>query len=81
MSLRLRGSDMPGWPGFHNFVLSKGADLCEFTSYGLTTSAGNLHFEVSDGTTYAASPDAGAGVWDGNWHLVAGTYDGATTFT
>ena len=67
-----------GFPGFHNFVLSKGADLCEFTNYGLTTSAGNLHFEVSDGATYAPSPDAGPGVWDGNWHLVAGTYDGAT---
>jgi hypothetical protein len=28
--------------------------------------------------TKVASPDAGLGVWDGNFHVAAGTYDGAT---
>jgi hypothetical protein len=47
-------------------------------SYGLFTSAdGGLVFYIRDhsGTAYD-SPDAGAGIWDGNWHHVAGTYDG-----
>jgi hypothetical protein len=38
---------------------------------------GGLEFYVSKkrGTIYARSPDAGAGVWDGHWHLVVGTFD------
>jgi hypothetical protein len=28
------------------------------------------------GLTFTPSPDAGASVWDGQWHFVAGTYDG-----
>ena len=37
-----------------------------------------LEFYISQngGLTYAISPDAGAGIWDGNWHFVVGTYDG-----
>ncbi len=27
---------------------------------------------------YIESPNAGSTVWDGNWHHVAGTYDGTT---
>src|SRR5205823_14394762 len=26
---------------------------------------------------HVSSPDAGTGIWDGKWHHVAGTYDGA----
>jgi hypothetical protein len=37
-----------------------------------------LRFYISDGDSYSESPDAGVGIWDGNWHLVAGTYDGQT---
>jgi hypothetical protein len=48
-------------------------------TYGLYTYAdGGLVFFISDG--YDApflSPDAGTGIWDGRWHLVAGTYDGS----
>lgn len=47
-------------------------------SYGLYTgSSKGLFFYVSDGS-YALSNDAGTGVWDGNWHHIAGTYNGST---
>jgi hypothetical protein len=47
-------------------------------SYGLYTgSSTGLFFYVSDGG-YALSNDAGTRVWDGNWHHIAGTYDGST---
>jgi hypothetical protein len=66
-----------GVPGPNNYVLSQGAKACSAASYGLYTSTGNLFFGVSDGVAFAQTPDAGPGVWDGNWHLVTGTYDGA----
>jgi Concanavalin A-like lectin/glucanases superfamily len=68
-----------GSPGANDHVLSKGALQCVASSYALYTGAsGGLLFYVSDGATYVESPDAGTSVWDGSWHLVAGTYDGAT---
>ena len=67
-----------GVPGTNNYVLSQGAQGCTAASYSLYTSLGNLFFGIWDGSTFVQSPDAGGpGVWDGNWHLVAGTYDGA----
>ena len=54
---------------------------CAAASYGLYTGPnGGLEFYVSSsrGTVYVRSPDAGAGVWDGGWHMVVGTYDGNT---
>lgn len=49
-----------------------------YASYGLYTgSSKGLFFYVSDGS-YALSNDAGTGVWDGNWHHIAGTYNGST---
>jgi hypothetical protein len=49
-----------------------------YASYGLYTgSSKGLFFYVSDGG-YALSNDAGTGVWDGNWHHIAGTYNGST---
>jgi len=69
-----------GNPGANSYIVSKGASQCVAASYALYTgSAGhNLRFYVSDGSTFVESPDASASVWDGNWHLVAGTYDGAS---
>ena len=47
-------------------------------SYGLYTgSSGGLFFYVSDGG-YSLSNDAGTGVWNDEWHHIAGTYDGLT---
>jgi hypothetical protein len=68
------------FPGPNNYIVSKGANQCSAASYALYTSAStqNLIFGVYDGVNGAQSPDSGpGGVWDGNWHFVAGTYDGS----
>ena len=68
-----------GSPGADNYILSEGADGCTAASYALYTRTGGLGFYVFDGNNFVESPLATpAQVWDGNWHLVAGTYDGAT---
>jgi hypothetical protein len=70
-----------GSPGIFRYVLAKGATGCIAASYGLYWGAlGGLEFYVSrhHGSVYATSPDAGATVWDGRWHLVVGTFDGTT---
>lgn len=69
-----------GSPGDFKYIVSKGATGCLSASYGLYTGpSGGLMFYVAngnDGFTYTRSPDAGTGLWDGNWHFVVGTYDG-----
>jgi hypothetical protein len=70
-----------GSPGKFSYVVAKGATSCIAASYGLYSGPdGGLDFYVSHGhgSVYARSPDAGQGVWDGNWHLAVGTYDGHT---
>lgn len=63
----------------YSSIVCKGADGVAFGSYWLTSGPnGGLIFRISDGVSVADSPDAGAGVWDGKWHHVAGTYDGST---
>jgi Concanavalin A-like lectin/glucanases superfamily len=69
-----------GPQGQFQYILAKGASSCMAASYGLYTSeSGGLAFYISqnDGVTFFRSPDAGIGVWDGNWHFVVGTYDGS----
>lgn len=68
-----------GSPGRFAYVLSKGASGCEAASYALYSGVGGgLTFYVYDGWNYRlSSPDAGTAVWDGEWHHVAGTYDGS----
>jgi hypothetical protein len=61
-------------------MIAKGASSCMAASYGLYTgSNGGLQFYVSqnDGLNFVTSPDAGTAVWNGSWHFVVGTYDGA----
>jgi hypothetical protein len=67
-----------GTPGAYAYVVSKGTLGCDFSSYGLYTSAGRgIAFYVSDGGGYIVSPTGSpAQVWDGAWHHVAGTFDG-----
>jgi hypothetical protein len=68
-----------GSPGDFRYIVAKGATGCISASYGLYTGPdGGLMFYVSKGrgTAYTRSPDAGAGVWDGQWHMAVGTYDG-----
>jgi hypothetical protein len=69
-----------GSPGNFEYVVAKGASGCSAASYGLYTGPnGGLVFYVSSdqGLTYTLSPDAGAAIWDGNWHNVVGTFDGS----
>lgn len=73
--MRVRGTAGGGF----RYLASKGSLACDTASYGLYTGAdGGLRFYVSDGTSYTLSSDAGPGVWDGAWHVVAGAYDGTT---
>jgi hypothetical protein len=68
-------------PGNFKYVVAKGASGCLAGSYGLYTGAnGGLEFYVAsnDGLSFAISPDAGTGVWDGNWHSVVGTFNGSS---
>lgn len=66
-------------PGVFKSIVTKGASGGTSASYALYTgSSGGLIFYVFDGSTFVLSPDAGSGVWDGAFHHVAGTYDGAT---
>ena len=70
-----------GSPGNFSYVLAKGANGCIAASYGLYSGPdGGLEFYVSQGhgSVYARSPDAGQHVWNGQWHLAVGTYDGST---
>lgn len=70
-----------GSPGDYKYILAKGGHGCIAASYGLYSGPnGGLEFYVSraHGTTFARSPDAGSGVWDGRWHLAVGTFDGTT---
>jgi hypothetical protein len=64
-------------PGSWRVFLFKGVDDCFASSWALKSSGtGGLVFGVYDGTTgEIQSPDAGTGVWDGDWHMVVGTYD------
>lgn len=70
-----------GSPGDYRYILAKGATGCISASYALYSGPnGGLAFYVSNGhgSSYVLSPDAGSRVWDGNWHLVVGTFDGST---
>jgi len=69
-----------GTPGTGRYVVAKGARGCATNSYALSTGAsGGLQFSVSDGgANVSLSPAAGPGLWDGQWHAVAGTFDGQT---
>ncbi len=68
-------------PGNYDYVVAKGGNACNASSYGLYTGAnGGLIFYTSsnNGLSYTLSPDAGTGIWNGKWHNVIGTYDGST---
>jgi len=68
-----------GSPGRWRYVVSMGGVACDRSSYGLYSGAnGGIAFYVSDATRYVLSPTlAPATVWDGQWHLITGSYDGA----
>jgi concanavalin A-like lectin/glucanase superfamily protein len=67
-----------GTPGEWRYVISKGSQGCNFSSFALYSGGGGgLSFYVADGGRYVASPEAPQErVWDGGWHYAVGTYDG-----
>jgi len=68
-----------GSPGTFRYLVAKGSNVCESSSYGLYSSSnGGMAFYVGDGTTpgFSRSPEAPTTVWDGRWHNASGTYDG-----
>ncbi len=66
-----------GSPGQYRYIVSKGAQSGN-SSYALYTgTSGGLQFYIYN-AGLVFSPDAGTGIWNGAWHLVAGTYDGGT---
>jgi hypothetical protein len=72
----VRGSASPGqW----RYVVSKGAMGCTAGSYGLYSGfGGGMAFYVYGGSAFYVSPEAPTSVWNGKWHVVAGTFDGTT---
>jgi Concanavalin A-like lectin/glucanases superfamily len=70
----VRGSASPGqW----RYVLSKGSMGCTAGSYGLYTGfGGGIAFYVYNGNEFRVSPEGATTIWDGKWHVVAGTFDG-----
>jgi hypothetical protein len=69
-----------GSPGDYKHIAVKGGSGCCTGSYALYTGAnGGLEFYIGTSPgAYVLSPDAGSGVWNGQWHHVVGTYDGST---
>jgi Concanavalin A-like lectin/glucanases superfamily len=66
-----------GSPGQFKYIVSKGGDNCEAASYGLYSSInGGIAFYVYDGKKWYRSPQGSPKIWDGQWHHIAGTYDG-----
>jgi hypothetical protein len=68
-----------GSPGPYRYLVSHGALRCFAGSYGLyTANDGGVAFYVYDGERYHVSASARVtDVWDGAWHRVTGTFDGA----
>jgi hypothetical protein len=75
-----------GYPGLLRYIAGRGNDgpTCSGSSYALYTgysAIAGLHFYVrqpdpaATGVVTDSPPDSA--VFDGNWHLVAGTFDGA----
>jgi hypothetical protein len=67
-------------PGDRAYLLSKGADGCLSASYSINKdgTGGGLAFDVVINGALVRSPFSAATVFNGNWHFVAGTYDGTT---
>ncbi len=66
-----------GSPGTYKYILSKHYGS-SWNSYGLYTgTTGGLKFYIGTVSGFYPSPDPGAGIWDGSWHHIAGTFDGS----
>ncbi|MDA0166095.1 LamG domain-containing protein [Solirubrobacter ginsenosidimutans] len=68
-----------GSPGSYRYLVARGGSKCVSASYGLYTAPnGGLAFYVFDGSRYVLSATARRkDVWDGKWHNLTGSFDGA----
>ena len=67
----------PQSPGQFKYLLAKGSNACVSASYGLwTSSAGGLEFYVWNGNGIVRANTIDP-IWDGRWHNVTATWDGA----
>lgn len=63
-------------PGANKYLIAK-SDTPSSASYGFTTGpSGGLQFFVTTSSGTIRSPDGGTNIWDGNFHVIDGTYDG-----
>jgi len=66
-------------PGSYRYIVGKGSQQCDTGTFGLYTGAGGgLAFYIADTTShYFVTPEAPYSYYDGNWHHLAGTFDGS----
>jgi Concanavalin A-like lectin/glucanases superfamily len=65
-------------PGIFKYPLSMGGNGCDVSSYGFVTDVNEgLQFYIASNGQYIVTPSAPKTMWDGNWHNVAGTFDGS----
>jgi hypothetical protein len=77
--VRFDASVMGGEAGIFKYPISMGGDGCNVSSYGMVTDVDQgLAFYIGSAGQYIVSPSAPSSMWDGNWHNVAGTFDGRT---
>jgi len=68
-----------GSPGGAKYIVSKYLPnkYGSYSSYGLYTGSGGIRFYIGYTSSWIGSPQASAeAVWNGEWHHVAGTFDG-----
>jgi hypothetical protein len=65
-------------PGSYAYLVAKGSQGCSAPSYTFNKvgGGGGLFFDVWNGSVLFRSPETPPSVFDGNWHHVAGTFDG-----
>lgn len=69
-----------GSPGSYKYIISKyyAARPELWSSFAFTTGwGGGLFFYIGYTDYLARSPNAGTGIWDGDWHHIVGTFDGS----
>lgn len=70
---RIKGSNNQS---IHSYVVSKSPNGCAWSAYALYFDASGLRFYIGGQSNLIKSPTAGFAMLDGNWHHIAGTYDG-----
>src|SRR5204862_199198 len=72
---QLGGPGAPAQPV--SYIVAKGGAWASSAASYALYSIGGVCFYISTSSGYHRSPDAGPGIWDGEWHYVVGTYDGS----